>query len=115
MSRVKAGVATHARHKRLLRLTKGQRATRHALYRRAHEAMLHSLKYSYFHRKKRQGDFRKLWITRINAAARSEGITYSQLINGLKRNNIDLNRKMLASVAIDDQPAFSEVVKLAQK
>jgi len=115
LSRVKAGVATHARHKRLLRLTKGQRATRHALYRRAHEAMLHSLKYSYFHRKKRQGDFRKLWITRINAAARSEGITYSQLINGLKRNNIDLNRKMLASVAIDDQPAFSEVVKLAQK
>ena len=115
MSRVKAGVATHARHKRLLRLTKGQRATRHALYRRAHEAMLHSLKYSYFHRKKRQGDFRKLWIARINAAARSEGVTYSQLINGLKRNNIDLNRKMLANVAIDDQPAFSEIVKLAQK
>jgi len=106
---------THARHKRLLKLTKGQRATRHALYRRAHEAMLHSLNYSYFHRKKRQGDFRKLWIARINAAARSEGMTYSQLISGLKRNNVDIDRKILADAALTDQVAFAELVKIAQK
>ncbi len=115
MPRVKAGVTTHARHKRLLRLTKGQRATRHALYRRAHEAMLHSLNYSYFHRKKRQGDFRRLWIARINAAARGEGITYSQFINGLKRNKIDIDRKMLANVAVEDQIVFAELIKAAQK
>jgi len=112
--RVKGGVNTHARHKRLLKLTKGQRATRHALYRRAHEAMLHSLKYSYFHRKKRQGDFRKLWIARINAASRVEGITYSELINGLKKSNIEIDRKMLADMALNDQTAFVKVVKLAQ-
>ncbi len=115
MPRVKAGTMTHARHKRLLKLTKGQRATRHALYRRAHEAMLHSLNYSYFHRKKRQGDFRKLWIARINAAARSEGMTYSQLISGLKRNNVDIDRKILADAALTDQVAFAELVKIAQK
>ena len=115
MPRVKAGVTTHARHKRVLRLTKGQRATRHSLYRRAHEAMLHSLNYSYFHRRKRQGDFRKLWIARINAAARSEGITYSQLISGMKRNNVDIDRKMLANIIIDDRAAFTELVKITRK
>ncbi|MCD6358589.1 MAG: 50S ribosomal protein L20 [Dehalococcoidia bacterium] len=115
MPRVKSGVITHHRHKRLLKLTKGQRATRHSLYRRAHEAMLKSLSYSFAHRRKRQGDFRRLWITRINAASRKEGLSYSLFINGLKRENVDIDRKMLAEMAVNDPQAFTELVKLSKQ
>ncbi len=93
MPRVKRGVTTHHRHKKLLVLTKGHRASRHALYRRAHESMLHALSYAYAHRRERKGDMRRLWISRVNAASRLGGITYGQLINGLKKSGIEIQEK----------------------
>ena len=114
MPRVKSGVTTRKRHKKVLAITKGQRATRHSLYRRAHEAMLHSLSYAYAHRRERKGDMRRLWITRINAASRANGITYSQLINGLRKANVEVNRKMLADMAVREPDAFAELAKLSQ-
>jgi len=85
LPRARSGKVTHRRHKKVLELTKGHRAARHKLYRTAHESMLHALAYSYRHRRERKGDFRKLWITRINAAARAKGLTYSQFIAGLRK------------------------------
>ena len=114
MPRVKGGVITHRRHKKVLALTRGQRATRHTLYRRAHEAMLKSLSYAYRHRRERKGDMRRLWILRINAAARAQGITYGEFISGLKRAGVEINRKMLADMAVREPAAFSSLVTLAQ-
>lgn len=113
MTRVKGGVVTRRRHKKILRLTKGMYGTRHNLFRRANEAMLKSLWYSYRDRRTRKRDLRRLWISRINAAARLNGTTYSRLIHGLKQSNIQLNRKILADLAVRDPKAFSEVVKQA--
>ena len=110
MPRVKKGVTAHHRHKKVLALTKGQRATRHSLYRRAHEAMLKSLSYAYAHRKERKGDMRRLWITRINAASRAHGVTYGQLMDGLKKSGIEINRKMLADMAIREPENFASLV-----
>ena len=115
MARVKRGVVSRRRHNKLLELTKGQRATRHKLVRRAHEAMVHSLNYAYFHRRERKGDMRRIWITRINAAARANGVTYSQLINSMDSIGIDLNRKLLADLAVKDPGAFADLVKAATK
>lgn len=115
MARVKRGVASHRRHKKLLSLTKGQRATKHKLVRRAHEAMLHSLSYAYFHRRERKGDMRRMWIARINAAARANGINYSALINALDIAGIEINRKMMADMAVSDPNAFADMVKTAVK
>ena len=115
MPRVKGGPTTRSRHKKLLKITKGQRATRHSLYKRAHEAMLKSLSYSYSHRRKRRGDFRRLWITRIGAAARLEGLSYSRFISDLKKMNIDIDRKMLAEMAVNDPDAFVELTKSLQR
>ena len=98
----------------MLKLTKGHRATNHALYRRAHESMLHALSYAYRHRRERKGDMRRLWITRINAAARLEGMSYSLFINGLKRAEVEVNRKMLADMAVRDPLAFSQLVAVAK-
>jgi len=98
----------------VLKLTKGHRATKHTLYRRAHESMLKSLSYAYRHRRERKGDMRRLWICRINAAARLEGLSYSQLINGLKRAQVEVNRKMLAEMAVRDPFAFSRLVAVAK-
>jgi large subunit ribosomal protein L20 len=95
-------------------MTRGQRASRHLLYRRAHEAMLHSLSYAYSHRRERKGDMRRLWISRINAASRANGITYSQLMNGLKKASIEINRKLLADMAVREPDAFSQLAKLSQ-
>ena len=95
-------------------MTKGYRATRHSLYRRAHESMLHSLSYAYSHRRERKGDMRRLWISRINAASRVNGITYSQLIHGLRKASIEVNRKMLADMAIREPDAFAQLAKLSQ-
>ena len=95
-------------------MTKGQRATRHSLYKRAHEAMLHSLSYAYSHRRERKGDMRRLWISRINAASRANGITYSQLMNGLRKASIEINRKLLADMAIREPDAFTQLAKLSQ-
>jgi large subunit ribosomal protein L20 len=113
VARVKRGVASHRRHKKLLSLTKGQVASKHKLVRRAHEAMLHSLSYAYFHRRERKGDMRRMWIARINAAARANGLNYSQLIASLDAAGIEINRKLMAEMAAKDPTAFAEMVKTA--
>ena len=114
MARVKRGVTTHRRHKKILALTKGQRATRHSLYRRAHEAMLKSLSYAYFHRRERKGDMRRLWILRVNAAARAQGITYARFVDGLKKAGVEVNRKLLADMAVREPEAFTNLVTIAK-
>ena len=114
MPRVKTSVTTRARHKKVLELTKGQRATRHSLYRRAHEAMMKSLSYAFAHRRERKGDMRRLWIVRINAASRAEGLTYGQLIDGLTKAGVVVNRKMMADMAVRDPQAFSSLVTTAK-
>ena len=113
MPRVKGGFTTHRRHKKVLKLTKGHRASRSRLYRSAHESMLHALDYAYNHRRERKGDMRRLWITRINAASRAGGLSYNQFINGLKKANITLNRKVLADMAVNDPEGFSKLVAMA--
>ena len=95
-------------------MTKGHQGVRHTLYRRAHESMIHALQYSYEHRKKKKGDMRRLWNIRINAAARSNEITYSKLIYGLKLAGIDINRKMLAEMAVSNPESFTGVVESAK-
>ncbi|MFC2039682.1 50S ribosomal protein L20 [Chloroflexota bacterium] len=115
MARVKTGVTKRHRHKKVLGLTKGQRATRHSLYRRAHEAMMKSLAYAFRHRRERKGDMRRLWIIRINAAARAEGLSYGQFINGLSQAGVGINRKMLANMAVQDTAAFGNLVALAKQ
>ncbi len=99
MPRVKRGTTTHRRHKKILALTKGHRATKHSLYRRAHESMLKSLSYAYSHRRERKGDMRRLWILRINAASRAQGLNYGQFMEGLRKSGIEINRKILADMA----------------
>jgi large subunit ribosomal protein L20 len=115
MPRVKTGPHRHLRHKKVLKITKGQFGTRHRLFRRANEAMLKSLWYSYRDRRNRKRDLRRLWIARINAAARMNGTTYSRLIHAMKRANIALNRKMLADMAVRDPKGFAAVVIKAQE
>ncbi len=114
MPRVKKGVTAHKRHKKVLALTKGHRATKHSLYRRAHESMLKSLSYAYAHRRERKGDMRRLWILRVNVASRAHGLTYSQFINGLKRSGVEVNRKMLADMAVREPESFANLVTIAK-
>jgi large subunit ribosomal protein L20 len=111
--RVKRGPRAYLRHKKVLKYTTGQRGTRHFLFRRANEAMLKSMWYSYRDRRVRKRDLRKLWIARINAASRSNGISYSRLIYALRKADINLNRKMLADIAVRDPKAFSAIVAQA--
>ena len=113
MTRVKGGPQGFRRHKKVMKLTKGQFGTRHRLFRRANEAMLKSLWYAYRDRRTRKRDLRKLWIVRINAAARLNGITYSRLIHALKKADITLNRKVLADLAVREPAAFTAVVEKA--
>ena len=108
--RVKRGPQNHRRHKKILKITKGQRGTKHRLFRRANEAMLKSLWYATRDRRVRKRDLRKLWIARINAAARLNGTTYSKVVSALKKANIELNRKMLADIAVRDPQTFAAVV-----
>ena len=115
MTRVKRGVTAHRRHKKVLALTIGQRATRHSLYRRAHEAMMHSLQYAYEHRRKRKGDMRRIWIARINAATRAAGMTYGRFIEGLTKANILINRQRLSDIAIEDPATFGLLVEKAKQ
>jgi large subunit ribosomal protein L20 len=115
VTRVKGGTVTRRRHKKILKLTKGMYGSRNNLFRRANEAMLKSLWYSYRDRRTRKRDLRRLWIARINAAARQNGTTYSRLIHDLKNKNVNLNRKMLADLAVRDPKAFGEVVKTSRK
>jgi large subunit ribosomal protein L20 len=114
MPRVKRGVTARHRHRRLIRLTRGFWGGRHRLYRTAKEAVLHSLAYAYRDRRARKRDFRRLWITRINAAARQNGLAYNQLVCGLKRAGVQLNRKMLADLAVHDAQGFSVLVEQAK-
>ena len=114
MARVKGGPSAHKRHKAVLNLTEGQRGTKSRLFRRANEAMMKSLWYAYRDRRNRKRQFRRLWISRINAAARENGMSYSQLMYGLKQAGIELDRKVLADLAVRDASAFSRVVATAQ-
>ncbi len=113
MARVKRGPYNHHRHLKVLKYTKGQRGSKHLLFRRANEAMLKSMWYSSRDRRTRRRDLRKLWIARINAGARLNGTTYSKLMSVLKKSSIQLNRKMLADLAVRDPQTFAAVVKQA--
>ena len=114
MARVKGGPRTRRRHKKVLKLTKGQKGTKHALFRRAHEAMMKSLYYAYRDRRNRKRDMRRLWIARINAAARQCGLSYSRFIYGLKRAGVELDRKVLADMAVRDEAAFARLAEIAK-
>jgi len=96
-------------------MTKGHRATKHSLYRRAHESMLKSLSYAYRHRRERKGDMRRLWILRINAASRAQGLKYGEFMNSLKQAGIEINRKMLAEMAVREPEAFANLVSIAKE
>jgi large subunit ribosomal protein L20 len=114
LPRVKGGPRARRRHKRVLKLTKGQRGTKHALYRRANEAMLKSLWYAYRDRRNRKRDFRRLWITRINAAARLNGLSYSRFMHGLGEAGVEIDRKILAELAVNDAEAFTKLAEVAK-
>ena len=114
MSRVKRGVAAHKKHKKLLSQAEGRRASKHKLVRPAREAAMHALRYAYRDRRARKGQFRALWITRINAGARDAGLTYSQFMAGLKKAAIDIDRKVLADLAVFDKAAFKGIVEQAK-
>lgn len=115
MTRIKGGPRTRRRHKEVINLMKGQWGSRHKLFRRAQESLLHSWQYAYEHRRERKGDFRRLWITRINAAARMNDITYGNLIHGLKLANVAVDRKMLADLAVRDPQAFARITEAAKE
>ncbi|MDF1618296.1 50S ribosomal protein L20 [Petrocella sp. FN5] len=114
MARIKGAMHTHKRHKRVLKLAKGYRGAKSKQFKTAKQAVMKSGMYAYIGRKLRKRDFRKLWITRINAAARMNDISYSQLMHGLKVAGIEVNRKMLAEMAVNDAPAFSKLVEKAK-
>jgi large subunit ribosomal protein L20 len=114
MARVKRGVAGHAKHKKVIDLASGHRASSHKLFKRAHESTLHALTYAYRDRRDRKGQMRRLWITRINAAARLNGLSYSQLIDGLKKAGVELDRKILADLAVRDATAFTALATQAR-
>lgn len=113
MPRVKRGVPAHKRHKRLLQMAEGHRGARRRLYRPAHESVMRSMAYMYRDRKNRKRDMRRLWITRINAAARMHGVSYSQLMHAIHTANIGVDRKILAEMAVNDEAAFSALVNAA--
>ena len=115
MARVKRGVTSHRRHKKVLRQAKGYYGNRSKIYRVANQAVMRSLQYAYAHRKLRKRDFRKLWIARINAACRMNDMSYSRFINGLNKAGVEINRKVLADLAITDPKAFSDLVEVAKK
>ena len=115
MARVKTAKITRKRHKKVLKQAKGYYGAKHYRFRNANQAVLKSLSYAYVGRKDKKSNFRKLWITRINAAARMNGTTYSKLIAGMKKANININRKMLAEIAVTDAKAFTEIAELAKK
>ena len=115
MARVKTAIITRNKHKKILKRAKGYYGAKHYRFRMAKQAVMKSGMYAYVGRKDRKSNFRKLWISRINAAARMNGITYSNLINGLKKANVVINRKMLAEIAVSDPKAFTEIAEIAKK
>lgn len=114
MPRVKRGVTKRRRHKKILKLARGYWGAKSKLFRVANQQVMKSLAYAYAHRRQRKGDFRRLWIARINAAARNYGLSYSRFINGLRQAGVDINRKMLADLAVRDSQAFARLVDLAK-
>jgi len=114
MARVKGGTVARKRRKKILKLAKGYYGSKHRLYKTANEQVMKSLQYAYRDRRQRKRDFRKLWITRINAAARMNGLSYSKFMHGLKLAEIDMNRKMLAQIAISDAAAFTAIADAAK-
>ncbi|MFI5358494.1 MAG: 50S ribosomal protein L20 [Halanaerobiales bacterium] len=115
MPRVKRGFTARRRRKKILKMAKGYYGAKSKLFRPANQAVMKSLHYAYRDRRTRKRDFRKLWITRINAAARKDGLSYSRFINGLKLANIEIDRKMLADLAVRDENSFSELVNIAKR
>ena len=115
MARVKTARTTRARHKKILKQAKGYYGAKHYRFRMAKQQVMKSGNYAFVGRKDKKSNFRKLWIARINAAARMNGLTYSQLINGLKKANVVINRKMLAEMAVSDPAAFTKVAEIAKK
>ncbi|GHO44021.1 50S ribosomal protein L20 [Ktedonospora formicarum] len=113
MPRVKRGVTAHKKHKKILQLAEGHRGTRKRLFRPAHESVMRSMAYMYRDRRNRKRDMRRLWITRINAGARMYGVSYSNLMHAIHVANIDVDRKILAEMAVNDQAAFGAIVKTA--
>jgi len=113
VTRARAGSVTRKRHKKILKMTKGQRDTKHRLYRRANEALTNSLRYATRDRHNRKRDMRRIWIIRINAAARANGTTYSQFIEGLRLSGVEVNRKVLADMAVSDPGTFAGLVETA--
>ena len=114
MARVKRGVTSHRRHKDVIAQVKGHRATNRRLFKRAHESMMHALRYAYRDRRNRKRDMRRLWIVRINAAARQNGLSYSRMIHGLSLAGVAVDRKILADLAVRDAAAFSAIVDRAR-
>ena len=110
MARVKGAMKTRARHKKILKLAKGYRGAKSKLYKTANQAVMKSLVYAYRDRKAKKREFRQLWIARINAATRANGMSYSKFMNGLKKQGIEINRKMLSEIAISDPEAFKKLV-----
>ena len=115
MARVKRGVTTKKRHKRVLKQAKGYYGAKSKLYKTANQAVMKSLNYAFAGRKQRKRQFRKMWIARINAAARANGMSYSKFISGLKKSNIEINRKMLSEMAIHDPEGFAKLVEIAKE
>ena len=115
MARVKNGAVTKARHKKVLKQAKGYFGSKHRLYKSAKEQLMHSGQYAFRDRKQKKREFRKLWITRINAACSENGISYSRFIEGLNKAGVEVNRKMLSEIAINDPKAFTELVEVAKK
>ncbi len=113
--RVKGGTVTHARRKKVLKRAKGYFGSKHLLFKTAHEQVMHSMHYAYVSRRKIKSDYRKLWIVRINAAARNYDLSYSQLMHGIKLAGININRKMLSEMAITDEAGFKKIVDAAKK
>ena len=113
MPRVKRGVAAHKKHKKILQMAEGHRGTRKRLFRPAHESVMRSLAYMYRDRRNRKRDMRRLWITRINAAARMHGVSYSKLIHAIHTANIDVDRKIMAEMAVHDEATFTALVQTA--
>jgi large subunit ribosomal protein L20 len=114
LTRVKRGVTARHRHKKILQMAQGHRGVRHRLFRRANESVLHALDYAYRDRRARKGQFRRLWIQRINAAARAEGMTYGRFIEGLSKAGVEVDRKMLADLAVRDAATFASLVGTAK-
>ena len=114
MARVKRGVAARARHKKIIQMAKGHKGQRHRLFRRANESVTHALAYAYRDRRDRKGQMRRLWIARINAAAREHGLSYSRFIDGLAKAGVTLDRKVLADIAVRDGAAFGKLAETAK-